>query len=833
MTRMFALAGASLLAVASATASHAQSSDDSDEAVDDRIIVTTQKREEAAFDVPITLTAYDEQQLRVFDVEAFDDLSDFVPGLNVQLQSPNNPGWVIRGITTDSGNFQDPPRISVYLNGVDVSRSRGSAFELFDIERVEVAKGPQATLFGTAASVGAISVITAKPEQEFGASAYASYGSYNFVKVGGHVTGGTDILQGRLAAQYRARDGYVSNLAPGEDDLQGIETIAIRPSLRFTPTDDFTADLVFNYERNTPPATAFKSGAIAPPGGDTDPNTFAFLNGPFDNNLLEFGGFNAIQIPGVPQPVLQPILTPLDPGAIADLIGSDELGLERDIYDVNLTADWTIGNGFSLTGVLGYRELDSLEVFDADGSFVPYIETAENVEAEQENYELRVNFDRGGRFRGFAGVNYFTEDGFQRVPFALDETVFLACQTPGLGLAACVNPNGTFNRFNIDPATAQTQPLVPSVLPDGTPTFGVYYPAEFRTTGETDSLSVFADLTVDVTPKLELTAGVRYLEEDRSSGFISDFPISLVATQLFGTPSILLQGSANTDGQEVSESLEDDDILPRFNALYRVNDNLNVYASIAKGRRAPVFSITQAAAVDENGQPIVNPQTGNVVPAIEQVPEEIVWNYEAGLKAELLGGLAAVEAAVFLQEYQDFRVQTSTVQGGDILIQNESAGSADNLGFEFSGTLAPTDALTLIATFAYIDAEIDDDASNGDLAGRQFRLQPETSGSFTADYRTPILDAFEVFGTLNYAYRSEVFFERDNAPEFSQDALGLVDLRLGVGELNGLWEVSVFGENVFDEDYIIDAGNTGRIFGTPTFIAGPPALWGVELRGQF
>ncbi len=868
-SRLFATSAVAALAASPfAFSPAALAQDEAAEASSDRIIVSTQKREELSSDVPITLTAYDQGTLDLLDVEAFDDLSNFVPGLTVQLQSANNPGFVIRGITSDNGNFQDPPRVSVFLNGVDVSRSRGAAFELFDLERVEVAKGPQATLFGTAASVGAISVITARPQQEQSAGGYVEYGSYNSRKVGGFVTGGNDFFQGRLAAQYRARDGFITNIAGDEGsnalssqgDLNGIDTFAIRPSLRFTPSDALTIDFIYNYERNQPPGTSFKSGVIAPSGGDTDPNTFAELGGAFGNPMWSFE-----QIAGVLQG--GPIPTPLvfdGSGVLNGFLGDDELGLDRTVEDYNLTVNWDIGDGFLLTAIAGYREFDSLEVFDADGSQVPLFEAAEDSEGEQTNIELRVNFDRGGRFRGFGGVNYFQEEGFQRAPFAFDETIFAACISPQavdpetgefIILPSCVNPDGSFNRIN--PLDGTLAPA--SALP------GIYYPAEFTNFGDHETYSVFADLTFDLTDRIELTGGIRYIDEERTSGQRNVFPDStlvfagsLPAVQGGQLPGPLFQpllaGFANTGDEIISAGVEDDAFLWRANALFRMTDDVNVYGTVSRGRRSPVFSILQTG--DAGGRcnialpptdPNFNPRCFDQVddrdledpflpndilePSLEVVPEELVTNYEVGLKGDLLGGQLLVDLALFYQLYEDFRVQVTELESGGI--QNVSAGEATNLGVESTAQFRPTDNLTLIGTFAYIDAQIDDDPQNGVFAGNQFRLQPEYSGSATADYRFPLFGSVEGFGTLSYVYRSEVFFENDNDPRFAEDDLSLVNLRLGLAEFDGSWEVAVYGNNVFDEDYIIDAGNTGREFGSGTFIAGPPALWGVELRSEF
>ncbi len=838
MDRTRLLAAASALAVAAGAPAFAQDAAPEDDAVERIVVVSTQKRDELATEVPITITAYEQETLDLLGVRAFDELSDFTPGLIVQLQSPNNPGFVIRGITSDNGNFQDPPRVSTYLNGVDVSRSRGSAFELFDLERVEVVKGPQATLFGTAASVGAISVVTAKPQKEFAGGGYAEFGNFNAITLGGFVTGGNDILQGRLAAQLRERDGFIENLAgtdrgaafSNQDDLQGIGAVAVRPSLRFTPNDALTVDFVFNYERNDTPGTAFKSGVIAPPGGTTSPFTAAELGGAFGNPQFSFE-----QVQGILFGQLDPFTTAPAIGdrEIADLLGSDELGLEREVFDYNLTATWELGGGFSLTGIVGYREFDSLEVFDADGSQVPLVEASEDTEGEQQSYELRVNYDRGGRFRGFAGVSYFQEDGFQRAPFALDETIFAAClatnpQTQQLAVTpVCVNPDGSFNRLN--PLTGQIVPA--AFFP------GVFYPAEFTNFGDHETFSAFADLTTDITDRLEFTAGLRVINEERESSQANLFPDSAlffanslpdVQAGLLPGPIFtpLLQGFANTNNERVTESLDETALLPRFNVKFDVTDAVNVYGSIARGRRSPVFSIVQTGGADNPFAPM-----DVVAPSQEIVDEEIVWNYETGLKSVLFGGLAQIDAAVFYQDYSNFRVQITDIAAGGI--RNESAGDAGSFGVEAGATVYPADGLTLLGTFAYIDAEIDDDASNGDFAGNQFRLQPEFSGSFTANYRRPLFGLVEGFGTLSYIYRSEVFFEADNNPLFRQDEVNLVNVRVGVAEAQDLWQVSVFADNVFDENYLIDAGNTGQDFGSPTFIAGPPLLWGVELRTQF
>ncbi len=467
----------------------------------------------------------------------------------IQEQSPNNPGFVIRGITSDSGSAQSAPRVSVYYNGVDVSRSRGSYFELFDIERVEVVKGPQATLFGTAASVGAVSVYTNKPEIEPSAALSFAAGNYSSRFARGFATGGNDLVQGRMAFMYRERDGYIDNIAgtPAsqnpqglrQDDMHAIERLSLRPSLRFTPTENLTIDLVYNYEKNEDSGTSFKNGRFAPTGGDTSPFSFVEMSG-----------------------------SPLS----AEVLGRPDLGIERKVQDLNLTVEWALSPSLSLTSISARRKFDSLEVFDADGTQAWFLEFAEDAEGEQFSQEFRL-VHTGDRFTTIAGANYFTEDGFQRVPFSTEESIYLNC-AGALGPALpCINVNGSVNVLT--PAlTGGAVDLLP-------------YQAEFTNFGKNDIWSVFADVTWAANDRLELTAGVRYVSEDRRSGFSSVSPNSVLA----GIPLLPL---VSTGGEVLQASGSFDDYLPRFNALYSLSEATNIYATISKGRRSNVIDVTSA-----------------------------------------------------------------------------------------------------------------------------------------------------------------------------------------------------------------------------------------------
>src|SRR5436190_19960296 len=200
----------------------------------DRLNVTAQKRVQSISDVPLPITAYTGGFLERAGITDFKGFAPLVPGLFIQEQSPNNPGINMRGITTDSGDPRSETRISIFQDGVSISRSRASVVELFDIERVEVLKGPQGTLFGRGAEIGAISIIQNKARNETSGALTAGFGDYSERIASGYIN--TPIvgnqLFGRFAFALNQHDGVVENIADGSK-LNGKETLAVRGALRW------------------------------------------------------------------------------------------------------------------------------------------------------------------------------------------------------------------------------------------------------------------------------------------------------------------------------------------------------------------------------------------------------------------------------------------------------------------------------------------------------------------------------------------------------------------------------------------------------------------------
>jgi len=753
------------------------------------IVVTAQKREQRIQDVPMTVSAVTGARMAELGVNSLAEVALYIPGLRIQEQSANNPGFVIRGITSDSGSSQQGARVSLYYNGVDISRTRGAYQDLYDLERIEVVKGPQATLFGTASAVGAVNMISAPARAGTSGQLIGSYGNYNRGQVSGFVNLGNDTLAGRLAFAYKHHDGFVRNIAGDpkvanqnqgkvdQDDLNGQDQRGIRGSLRWASTDRLTANLVLSYDGQRNPGTAFRSRALAPTGANGGDYAYAELSGsPYSETVL----------------------------------GARKLGLKRDVYDANLTVTYELSPGVSFTTVNGYRKFNSNEVFDADGGPAWYLEFGEEARGDQWSHEGRFNFT-GDTYHASFGWNALFENNLQRVPFSTEEGTYLGCSVSSAyagvraalaanGVSGCVASNGTVTAAR---ATA--------VLTRGAAT-QIPYQSIFTNYGTNTTYSMFADGTWIPTPKLEITAGARVLIEQRKSGYSSVQPNSVILAGL-GVRSSLL-GTANTNGTIFNAVRSFSAILPRANLLYRVTDAINLYATVSKGRRSPVV---QLAAANVGGQ---------VVPNLQIVPDEVVWNYEGGIKGKI--GPFTGSLGAFYQDYNGFQV--SVTNNG--ITTTQSAGKARSPGVEAEGNLKLGRFVQLFGNFAYVDGKIAKNASYGVYSGARFRLQPQYTASGGATIRVPV-QTMTLYATPSVTYQSSQFFELPNSAAISQGAYALVNIRAGVELENGKYAIGGFARNLLNRKYLIDAGNTGGGFGIPTYIRGEPQVYGVELSGRF
>lgn len=834
----FAALGISILAPAQARA------DAAGEEGGDAIIVTAQLREQDPIDVPITLSVLGGRDMDRLGVKEFDQLSRFVPGFNVQNQSPNNPGFVMRGITSDSGTAYNEPRVSAFQDGVSISKSRGSYVELFDIERVEIAKGPQSTLYGRGALIGAVNIIQNKARLDrYEAAGAASYGNYNSwsAEAMANVPLNEDMAI-RVAGRVRQRDGYVKNLLGG-GDFNSVDTKALRGSFHGR-SGGLTFDLIGNYQKDAPNGTAFKSIAYNP----IDPVTGTVIGNRGRNSAAA-----------------------LAPGAGFE--GGKALGLDRQVWGITGIANLELTDRLTLTSITAYRRFDALEIFDADGLSLPILTAAEDARGQQTSQDFRLTYE-DGPITAVLGGSYFHETGTQRTPAQFDERAVLA------RLAGALNGGGAIPGRSVNdpvPMTLLASPAFTGALLQGVAqSYGLALPAaaaqgiaanlksghlEDTINGaRTRAFDLFGDVTVRLSDQFEVSGGLRYSHDDKRSTYASSVvngrsilggligalsQPAAVRNQLIA--ALATPGAANIplsaaypvplfglgaqptagNGGEDEARLKNGGFSWRLATRYAPSDDTSIYATYARGRRPQVLSAGAPSAP-------FGPARFSVLDA------ETVDSYELGAKTALMNRTLFLDGAAFFYQYDHF--QTTVQQGTQFVLVD--AGKAESYGFEGQIRWAPSEALTLFANYAWNHSRF----KAGAREGNRFRLSPDHSASFGAMASVPAGPGRVIF-TPSVTWQSTVFFDDDNdRPDLQQPpaalvadniqdevqgGYALVNARLGYEAPGGEWRVEAFIENAFDKKYIMDAGNTGDSLGLPTFIAGAPRFYGVSASFRF
>jgi len=724
----------------------------------DPLLVTAQKKTEQIQDVPVTMSLLDAQFLDLDSQVNLDVLAGYVPGLNFFSNSNNRPNYVIRGLTSDAFLASAQPRVSVFYNNIPISRNTGAMIELYDIDRIEILKGPQGTLFGRGAQIGAVHLISNKAESDFQGEFSAEAGSY-----GQNIYNGmlniplTDNFYSRFAASYVERNGFVNNTFGGQ--LNERKTGAFRTSFRYIPGENTIMDLVFDFQEDQPGGTAFMSKIY--------PNQ--------QGNIDVFGETASFER------------------------GSD-LGLKRKIIDINFNVHHYFNSNLDLNSFISYREHGADEIWDGDGSAGPALDFEEDVDVKQFVFESRLNFDIGHRFTGFGGISYWKEKVDQNVRFSPNEQslVFLFINPAGL-----VDEMGNPNYLPAIPPLPEFGELGGLPLP-------TEHVEESSQQAQSEAFETFIDGTYSINKNLHFTAGLRLIIDrfllDAQNKFIAGDP-STLGLLTGNYPNVLFATGEVSDKSEYYRS-----VVGRFLARYSFNKNFSTYAGYARGRRPNVIQLRADA------------QT-------EILDEENVNNYEIGLKG-IVSDQLFFDVAAYYYDYTDFQTRAWVAEG----VVVKDGGKAHAYGFESGLRYAVNQDIQLHATYAYIHARYDEKDSNGneqEYAGNSFRLSPDHTWSIFANMGHNFSNSFRLYILPSYTFKSHHYFEDDNTEGLEQDAYGLFNLQGGVYYFPYHLELSVFAYNILDEDYLVSAGNSGNIFGIPTFVPGAPQTYGIRLKWDF
>lgn len=735
---------------------------DRDDVVLEEVTVTAQQREQNILAIPATISTISAHMLENTHTQDLGQLSDYVPGLNVRIQTPHRPSFVIRGLTSDEVSPTAQPRVSVYYNQVPISRASMALSELYDMERIEVIKGPQGTLFGRGAQIGAISLISKKPVADFEGYISGALGNFGMKEFQGmvNVPLWKEKLLLRAAGIYSYQDGYVKNTAGGT--LNGKNTIGGRFSARYMPLYNLKIDLVVNYQNDNNPGTAFMS------------KRFPNANGVSDIFQYE-----------------------------ASLDKGKDLYNKREVFGSSLDAKYYFNENNYLSSITSFHSNSADSRWDGDGTIAPAIDMAEFVKANQFMQELRYNFSLKSRINGFIGGSFWREKVKQNYWFGPNEQYisYLILQMADYMITA---DGKTYPMTNI-PDNPQLGYFAGMPLPDS-------HEEENISGARNRAFDIFVDATFSLTTRLDLTVGARGIFENfkvSNESMMTDGSESTLGYLLGNYPNLFFKPVEYSEVERKFSSL-----VYHGNLKYDINSYATAFFGYSKGRRPNVIQYDSAGDYE-----VLNAETVN--------------SFDAGFKWMALQRFW-FDIGGFYQRYTNFQTNTWDSQGINYLISD--AGSATSYGIEVTAKAAATKFLDAFANYAYIRARFDDTDSNGSAqayAGNRFRLTPDHSYSIGLNAKAKISNNLNMVFTPVWSWKSHIWFEDSNDEGLEQDAYGLLNANLVFRMHEPNVALSIFATNLLDEHYIISAGNTGTMFGVPTFVPGAPRMFGAKLTWNF
>jgi iron complex outermembrane recepter protein len=775
----------------------------------EEVIVTAQRRAENVQDVPISVSVVTGDRLDIRAVSQVAQVADFTPNVYIDPTTPFSGsnsvlGAYVRGIGQSDFAFNLEPGVGVYVDDVYLARSIGANVDLLDVERIEVLKGPQGTLFGRNTIGGAIHVITRRPSEEFRSRAEVTLGRYERVDVRGAadfpIIG--DTLYGSVAFSAKNREGYQRRIRfPGfeqyvtdrteqflqadyqakdraggenQDNFRGKLLWAVNDDLELTFSLDYnhtdeegTPNTLLAFDPSNPDSLTtlynlcitLPPGAVPPPCAaprGTDP---AF---PIEGTPGHSGAPFIIQ-PGLDNSVPR---LPFTDAFIADDIdlsyanGNNFNKLEAKGFAVTLA--WALAGDIDLKYIGSVRELDAQFGFDFDGSPLPMLEPSFDTYQKQWSHEAQLTgVAIDDRLNWTGGLYLFHEDG--------DLTDYVTF--PG-GLLQIYGEN--------------------------------YF--------DNDAWALFAQVNFALTDRLGLTLGARYTDERKEfEGRQRD--LNLIAPKS-GAPAFLFPDQNDlTRYYPLGVNERDfDDTSGRIGLEYHIGDAIMAYVSYSEGFKSGGWTTRLS-------QPHVSTLPTPFNPIGLEFDAETAATYEVGLKTELFDRRVQLNTAVFTTDYDN--IQVTQQVGASPVFSN--GGDGEITGFEAELLWLLSDDFVLSGGVGWLDAEYtriapgvirpDGSPLTTDL---MFVNVPETSANLAVDYDLPLANG-AIFGIhADWVYNDEIANDLGNTPELMQDKTHLFNASVSYQSEAG-WRFIVGGRNLNDERFIVTGQNqpaAGMINGT-------------------
>ncbi|WP_203294705.1 TonB-dependent receptor [Maricaulis parjimensis] len=772
----------------------------------DVITVTAQRREQTLNEVAMDVQAFSGDRLEALRVTDVGELTSVVSSFNVSQSYQGVPTYTMRGVGFNTINLSATSTVGTYVDQVAYPYPMMNNGPTFDIQRVEVLKGPQGTLFGRNTTAGLINLVTNRPQGEVEARGTVELGNYQTLNTEGMVNLPlNDSLQMRLAFRQESSDeGWQRSRT--RDETQGeVERLGARLSISAQPSDtvsfDFTASGWTNRSDTLAgQAVGFTPATVGHPFNAPGLTDFIANNAPTESHHADWAPYATRSA---------------DIGTGLGI--SDPLAEDSTFMAYALRAEWEINDSMRLVSLTSYNDLDRSSVSDWSGA--PYELLIQSIHGTIESFAEEIRLEgEAERFNWMIGGYYGRDE-------ILDTSRTLLGQNANVGLI----------RF-------YTLTLL------GTPFDLGYSPLEasqaFRTYGnqgdfEVTTMSVFASADWNLSDDLTLTTGLRYSEDQQDyRGCSHDFNGNMLpnvnttnralyfqAYGVFAAP--ISEGECNTfDPQTgsfgyVTSDLKEDNIAWRLALNWLASDDVSFYGSISRGAKAGGAPVNEANIADQNA------------PA----NQELLLAYEVGTRASLFDGFAQLNAALFYYDYEDKQLSVNfadPIYTALSRLNNVPEGEAYGLDAEVTFNL--TDNLTAIANATWLHTQVigymgvNAAGQPHDFDGQPFLYSPEFTGAVTLLYDRTVSDNVGFRAALNARHQTEANGNLEGAALFQVDGYTLMNASASLYDLDDSWEVSIWGRNLADEYYwTAVASGANSVVRFP----GEARTWGISLTRRY
>ncbi|MEX2525649.1 MAG: TonB-dependent receptor [Gammaproteobacteria bacterium] len=781
----------------------------------EEVVVTAQRRAENVQNVPISISTFSGDFIEESGIDTLQDLGQYTPNLTLSHSSQvANHRIIMRGVGS-VGNNAIEPSVAVFIDGVYYPRPASVVGSLTDVEMVEVLRGPQGTLFGRNASMGALNIRTKNPTRDFQGEIRGTIGNYGQHRVSGNVSNAlTENTAGHFSFNYSDRGGYGDNAftsGNSRGEVGSWEEGSARGKLHFTPSNNVDIMLGADYSR-----VDNQGGVIEVKSDTVLPQYLTTLGLVLDPNA----------VPGTVPPGFLGI------GPVPDTTDTFDYNINQDHQDsgkdeqwgINLHVDWGIGGDHTIRSISSYRDWQNDTFESALRLPGDLLNRVTRYETESFSQELQLLSPEGGRFEYVAGLYYYDES------YKIDQNFDLGtdfCQA-----AANAAFLQAFGGGAGVPTALGAAGLTSGACLSGAQTGAIE--AEFQQ--DVTSIAVYGQFTVNLTDDLRFTGGLRWTNDDKEGSF------SQSVNNLAVSPAVL---NLRIPEAAPNLSFDDDELTWMVNLSYDVTEDVMAFATYSTGYKSGGFN-------SEGGNRLF-PRT---------FASETVDNYEVGMKSRLLDNRLIANVTLFRTEIDDY--QDRQFDGVNFIVQN--AGELTQQGVELDIIARPVDRLTSVIGVSYLDSEFDHfpDATNlpavvaffqsqgltpppRDLTGERNHFSPKWQLSMMAEWsdHLPGTDlGWFLRGEYQYVSKQNVGAETNQNPQSIQPGYDLVNARAGLRGANDNWEVAAFVRNLTDENYcqtifnqpigttlgLVDATTGG---GMQRCVLGAPRTFGMEAVYRF